>query len=114
MDRCDPSTATPRCRRPSNGARAVTGVSYGTIYPSTVPDSPLGFVTSGLTPEEQGTLAPRPAGLRSLRRPARPRDAAKTAGLGGLRHSPAAAPIRRTFSRGGEKDREIFLGPQRA
>ena len=45
-------------------ARALTGARYGAIYAPAVPDSPLDFVTSGLTPEEHGMLAAWPDGLR--------------------------------------------------
>ena len=44
-------------REAVEGARALTGARYGAIYAPAVPDSPLDFVTSGLTPEEHGTLA---------------------------------------------------------
>ena len=51
-------------REAVGGARALTGARYGAIYAPTVPDSPLDFVTSGLTPEEPGALAAWPGGLR--------------------------------------------------
>jgi len=51
-------------REALEGARALTGARYGAIYAPTVPDSPVNFVTSGLTPEEHGTLAAWPDGLR--------------------------------------------------
>ena len=51
-------------REAVEGARALTGARYGAIYAPAVPDSPLDFVTSGLTPEEHGTLAAWPDGLR--------------------------------------------------
>ena len=51
-------------REAMEGARALTGARYGAIYAPAVPDSPLDFVTSGLTPEEHGTLAAWPDGLR--------------------------------------------------
>ena len=51
-------------REAVEGARALTGARYGAIYAPAVPDSPLNFVTSGLTPEEHGTLAAWPDGLR--------------------------------------------------
>ena len=51
-------------REALDGARALTGARYGAIYAPTVPDSPLDFVTSGLTPEEHGTLTAWPDGLR--------------------------------------------------
>ena len=50
-------------REAVEGARALTGARYGAIYAPAVPDSPLDFVTSGLTPEEHGTLAAWPDGL---------------------------------------------------
>ena len=46
------------------GARALTGARYGAISASTVPESPLDFVTSGLTPEERGMLAAWPDCVR--------------------------------------------------
>ena len=66
------------CVRPSRGAL------YGAIYAPTVPDSPLDFITSGLTPEERnvGRVARRAPALRAS---ARPRGAAEAAGPGGLR-----------------------------
>ncbi|MDE2772703.1 MAG: response regulator [Gemmatimonadota bacterium] len=51
-------------REALEGARALTGARYGAIYAPAVPESPLDFVTSGLTPEEHGTLAQWPDGLR--------------------------------------------------
>ena len=51
-------------REAVEGARALTGARYGAIYAPSVPGSPVDFVTSGLTPEEQGTLAAWPDGLR--------------------------------------------------
>ena len=51
-------------REAVDGVRALTGARYGAIYAPTVPDSPFNFVTSGLTPEEHGTLAAWPDGLR--------------------------------------------------
>ena len=51
-------------REAVEGARALTGARYGAIYAPAVPDSPLDFVTSGLTPEEHATLAAWPDGLR--------------------------------------------------
>ena len=46
------------------GARALTGARYSAIYAPTVPDNPLDFVTSGVTPEEHRALAAWPDGLR--------------------------------------------------
>ena len=51
-------------REAVEGARALTSARYGAIYAPTVPDSPRDFVTSGLTPEEHGTPAAWPDGLR--------------------------------------------------
>ena len=51
-------------REAVEGARALTGARYGAIYSPAVPDSPFDFVTSGLTPEEHGTLAAWPDGIQ--------------------------------------------------
>ncbi len=51
-------------REAVEGARSLAGARYGAIYAPAVPGSPLDFVTSGLTPEEHGTLVAWTDGLR--------------------------------------------------
>ena len=85
-------------REAVDGARALTGARYGAVYALAVPDSPFDFVTSGLTPEEHGTLAAWPDGprlfekLRGLAVPRRLPDLADYARSHGC--SPIPVPCR--------------------
>jgi len=76
-----------------DGTGALSGARYGAIYAPAVPHSPLDFVTSGLTPEEHGTLARGPTASRLFEGPLGLVTPRRLAGLGGLRHSPAEARV---------------------